>query len=89
MKWKKGVAKYLATNNIHQVSYIVQSEFEPDILDTRIEAFIESLEEALEQMSELELNSHIEALATKRLEKPKQLTARNGRYWSERSRWPC
>ena len=34
-------------------------------------------------MSEEEFREHVEALATKRLEKPKKLSARNGRYWSE------
>ena len=31
----------------------------------------------------IEFNQHVEALATKRLEKPKKLSVRNGRYWSE------
>ena len=34
-------------------------------------------------MDENEFNQHVEALATKRLEKPKKLSVRNGRYWSE------
>ena len=34
-------------------------------------------------MEENEFNQHVEALATKRLEKPKKLSVRNGRYWSE------
>ncbi len=34
-------------------------------------------------MSEEGFKEHVEALATKRLEKPKKLSARNGRYWSE------
>jgi secreted Zn-dependent insulinase-like peptidase len=34
-------------------------------------------------MSEESFKEHVEALATKRLEKPKKLSARNGRYWSE------
>ena len=34
-------------------------------------------------MDENEFNQHVEALATKRLEKPKKLSVRIGRYWSE------
>ena len=71
------------SNGAQGIKIVVQSEFEPEYLDARIEAFIEGLEEALEQMGDPEFNSHIEALATKRLEKPKQLVARNSRYWSE------
>ena len=71
------------SNGAQGIKIVVQSEFEPEYLDKRIEAFIEGLEEALEQMGDPEFNSHIEALATKRLEKPKQLVARNSRYWSE------
>ena len=71
------------SNGAQGIKIVVQSEFEPEYLDARIEAFIEGLEEVLEQMGEPEFNSHVEALATKRLEKPKQLVARNSRYWSE------
>lgn len=34
-------------------------------------------------MTEEGFREHVEALATKRLEKPKKLSARNGRYWTE------
>ena len=71
------------SNGAQGIKIVVQSEVEPGYLDARIEAFIEDLEEALEQMGEPEFNSHVEALATKRLEKPKQLVARNSRYWAE------
>merc|ERR1711874_480143 len=32
---------------------------------------------------ETEFQQHVEALASKRLEKPKKLSVRNGRFWSE------
>ena len=41
------------------------------------------MDETLAAMEENEFNQHVEALATKRLEKPKKLSVRNGRYWSE------
>ena len=34
-------------------------------------------------MTAEEFSSHVEALATKRLEKPKKMSAKNGKYWSE------
>ena len=71
------------SNGAQGIKIVVQSEWGPEYLDARIEAFIASLEESIEQMEDSEFNSHIEALATKRLEKPKQLAARNSRYWSE------
>ena len=41
------------------------------------------MEKTLEDLSEEEFQSHVEALATKRLEKPKKLSVRNSRFWSE------
>ena len=45
--------------------------------------FIFRLGDSLATMDEAEFSQHVEALATKRLEKPKKLSVRNGRYWSE------
>ena len=71
------------SNGAQGIKIVVQSERGPEYLDARIEAFVASLEESIEQMEESEFNSHVEALASKRLEKPKQLAARNTRFWSE------
>ena len=57
------------SNGAQGIKIVVQSEWEPKYLDARIEAFIASLEESIEQMEVSEFNSHVEALATKRLEK--------------------
>merc|ERR1719322_21429 len=38
------------SNGAQGIKIVVQSEFEPEFLDMRIETFIESLEEVLEQM---------------------------------------
>ena len=62
---------------------IVQSDRHPEYLDSRIEAFLESLEKSLGELGEDEFKTQVEALATKRLERPKKLSVRNGRYWSE------
>ena len=37
----------------------------------------------VQEMNEDEFSSHVEALATKRLEKPKKMSVKNGKYWSE------
>jgi insulysin len=71
------------SNGAQGFRVIVQSERHPDYLDSRIEAFLGGIEETLEGMEETEFASHVEALATKRLEKPKKLSVSNGRYWSE------
>jgi len=71
------------SNGAQGMRVIVQSERHPQYLDSRIEAFIQNLGEALENMEDSEFATHVEALATKRLEKPKKLSVRNGRYWSE------
>lgn len=37
----------------------------------------------IEELSEEAFNNHVEALVTKRLEKPKKIWSQNNRYWSE------
>ena len=71
------------SNGAQGVRVIVQSERHPDYLDSRIEAFLAGLEASLQEMEDTEFQTQVEALATKRLEKPKKLSVRNGRYWSE------
>lgn len=71
------------SNGAQGFRVIVQSERHPDYLDSRIEAFLASLDQELQQLTAEEFNTQVEALATKRLEKPKKLSVRNGRYWSE------
>ena len=71
------------SNGAQGLRVIVQSDRHPDYLDQRIEAFLLSLEDKLDKMEETEFQQHVEALASKRLEKPKKLGVRNGRFWSE------
>ena len=71
------------SNGAQGLRVIVQSDRHPNYLDQRIETFISSLEEKLQKMEETEFQQHVEALASKRLEKPKKLGVRNGRFWSE------
>ena len=62
---------------------IVQSDRHPVYLDTRIEAFLHSVEEHIEKMDEEEFERHKTSLAEKRLEKPKVLGTRTWKFWSE------
>merc|ERR1712228_604451 len=71
------------SNGAQGLRVIVQSDRHPVYLDQRIESFLESVDKSLEEMEDEEFKQHVEALATKRLEKPKKLSVRNGRYWSE------
>merc|ERR1711974_149656 len=71
------------SNGAQGFRVIVQSERHPEYLDSRIEAFLASLEKSLGELGEEEFKTQVEALATKRLVKPKKLSVRNGRYWSE------
>jgi insulysin len=71
------------SNGAQGFRVIVQSERHPEYLDSRIEAFLGSLEKSLGELEEEEFKKQVEALATKRLERPKKLSVRNGRYWSE------
>jgi len=71
------------SNGAQGLRVIVQSDRNPEYLDKRIELFIHNLSESLASMDETEFSQHVEALATKRLEKPKKLSVRNGRFWSE------
>ena len=62
---------------------IIQSERHPNYLDSRIETFLESMVDHIENMSEKDFEQNKTALAERRLEKPKKLTDRTSKFWSE------
>uniref|UniRef100_A0A3P9K517 Coenzyme PQQ synthesis protein F-like C-terminal lobe domain-containing protein n=1 Tax=Oryzias latipes TaxID=8090 RepID=A0A3P9K517_ORYLA len=62
---------------------IIQSNVEPLYLESRVEAFLSSIEQALTEMSEEVFQKHIQALAVRRLDKPKNLSAESAKYWAE------
>ena len=70
-------------SGVQGLRVIVQSDRHPDYLDTRIEAFLHSMDEHIEKMSVEEFERNKTALADKRLEKPKKLSARTAKLWSE------
>ncbi|XP_071494745.1 insulin-degrading enzyme-like [Diadema antillarum] len=71
------------SNGVQGLRFIIQSERAPAYLDSRIEAFLASMESYLEEMSEEAYQKHVTALAVKRSEKPKQLREEAFRHWTE------
>ncbi|KAK4687449.1 hypothetical protein P7C73_g2681, partial [Tremellales sp. Uapishka_1] len=60
---------------------IVQSERDPVYVETRIEAFLDSVKEIIENMSEEEFGKNKQSLISKKEEKPKNLGDETRRYW--------
>ncbi|XP_066145097.1 insulin-degrading enzyme isoform X3 [Euwallacea fornicatus] len=71
------------SNGVQGLRIIVQSDRHPAFLNERIEEFLNSMKEYLDDMSDEEFLRHREALAAQRLEKPKQLSALTNQFWSE------
>ena len=70
-------------SGVQGLRLILQSDREPKYLESRMEAFLLSIEEHLSKMTDETFADHVKALSTRRLEKPKKLSAQNSRYWSE------
>lgn len=62
---------------------VVQGKHDPEFVMERIEHFLLTFRQKLEDMSEEEFRENVESVATKRLEKPKTLKAKAARYWNE------
>lgn len=60
---------------------LVQSERDPVYVESRIETFLESLKELIEEMPEDDFERHKQSLIAKREEKPKNLSEESRRYW--------
>uniref|UniRef100_A0A8C5F1R5 Insulin degrading enzyme n=1 Tax=Gopherus evgoodei TaxID=1825980 RepID=A0A8C5F1R5_9SAUR len=70
-------------NGIQGLRFIIQSEKQPHYLESRVEAFLKTMEKCIEDMSEEAFQKHIQALAIRRLDKPKKLSAECAKYWGE------
>ncbi|KAJ6668915.1 hypothetical protein lerEdw1_007724 [Lerista edwardsae] len=70
-------------NGIQGLRFIIQSEKPPHYLESRVEAFLKTMEKCVEDMSEEAFQKHIQALAIRRLDKPKKLSAECAKYWGE------
>ncbi|CAD5115557.1 DgyrCDS4521 [Dimorphilus gyrociliatus] len=62
---------------------IIQSDKTPQHIEERIESFIEKMGQLLSTIDDVSFERHVQALATKRLESPKKLSAQNSKYWEE------
>jgi len=71
------------SNGVCGLKITVQSKCSPDYLDGRIEAFVDSILELLEQMSEQDYSEHVVAVKTRLSEKPKKLSNETVKHWAE------
>lgn len=71
------------TNGVQGLRFIIQSEKAPHYLESRVEAFLSTMEHLVEDMSDEAFQKHIQALAIRRLDKPKKLSAECAKYWGE------
>ncbi|XP_077468560.1 insulin-degrading enzyme isoform X3 [Stigmatopora argus] len=71
------------SNGVQGLRFIIQSEKAPHYLESRIEAFLCTMEKSVEEMSDEAFQKHIQALAIRRLDKPKKLSAECAKYWGE------
>lgn len=70
-------------NGVQGLRFIIQSEKAPHYLESRVEAFLCTMEKAVEEMGEEAFQKHIQALAIRRLDKPKKLSAECSKHWGE------
>lgn len=70
-------------NGIQGLRFIIQSEKPPHYLESRVEAFLVTMEKSIEDMTDEAFQKHIQALAIRRLDKPKKLSAECAKYWGE------
>lgn len=70
-------------NGVQGLRFIIQSEKAPHYLESRVEAFLCTMEKAVEEMNDEAFQKHIQALAIRRLDKPKKLSAECAKYWGE------
>ena len=70
-------------NGVQGLRFIIQSEKAPHYLESRVEAFLSTMEKSVEEMSDEAFQKHIQALAIRRLDKPKKLAAECAKYWGE------
>ncbi|KAK7077939.1 hypothetical protein SK128_003283 [Halocaridina rubra] len=70
-------------NGTQGLRIIVQGDRHPQYLDARIEAFLHKMGDRLEGLSEEDFLRHRDALASRRLERPKKLAHLTSTWWME------
>ncbi|XP_021361137.1 insulin-degrading enzyme-like isoform X2 [Mizuhopecten yessoensis] len=71
------------TSGVQGMRIIVQSDRTPQYVENRVEAFLQSMEAYIKDMTDESFQKHVTALAAKRLEKPKKISGQQSRYWGE------
>ncbi|XP_060069479.1 insulin-degrading enzyme-like [Ylistrum balloti] len=71
------------TSGVQGMRIIVQSDRKPQYVENRVEAFLQSMDAYIKDMTEESFQKHVTALAAKRLEKPKKISGQQSRYWGE------
>ncbi|KAK6178603.1 hypothetical protein SNE40_013354 [Patella caerulea] len=71
------------SSGVQGLRFIIQSDKSPLYLETRVEAFIQKMKDYIELLTEEAFQKHVNALASKRAEQPKKMSAQNSRYWTE------
>ncbi|KOC65774.1 Insulin-degrading enzyme, partial [Habropoda laboriosa] len=71
------------TNGTQGLRIIVQSDKHPKYVEQRINIFLSSMLQYISSITEEEFNAHKEALAIRRLEKPKKMTTLSTVFWNE------
>ncbi|GAB0095724.1 Insulin-degrading enzyme [Sergentomyia squamirostris] len=70
-------------NGVQGVRMLVQSSQPTPFVEERMELFLDSMVEHIENMTEEEFQRHKDALAAIKLEKPRQLLSWFSKYWTE------
>lgn len=71
------------SNGTQDLRIYVQSEKNPNYLDSRIENFLDEMKDYIKSMTTEDFSLHKAALTVKRLEKPQTLLEWTNKYWSE------
>ncbi|KAL5021570.1 hypothetical protein ScPMuIL_000725 [Solemya velum] len=70
-------------SGVQGLRVIVQSDRSPEYVEKRVEAFLLSMDKYISDMTEEEFQKHNAALATRRMEQPKKMSAQHLKYWGE------
>ena len=65
------------------MTFTIESDYKPNELNERIEAFIQWVHKYIEDMSHKDFETQKQSVITRRLEKPKNLIDNSYRLWSE------
>ncbi|CAG2172600.1 unnamed protein product, partial [Oppiella nova] len=76
-------ASYRMTHSVRGMTFTIESDYKPNELNERIEAFIQWVHKYIEDMSDKDFETQKQSVITRRLEKPKQLSEYSQRLWSE------